>query len=321
MNAQTENPIIIWRLTDGKPGHQSQSLGLVRSLKRKMPCQCYDIPVKGRWQPLFDLFSATWPAGRGLPMPDLIIGAGHRTHLHMLAAKKVYGGRTIVLMQPSLPVSMFDLSLVPEHDNYRGKGSVLETRGVLNPLHAGGDHAKNKALIMIGGPSRHCDWDETRLLSQLRQLLKQNPAVHYLLTTSRRTPGNFVSELRKQVSPNLQIIPFEQTGEGWVAEQLAQSATAWITEDSVSMIYEALTAQVAVGLLSMPVKQENRVSRGVNKLIDDGLVVRFDSLGHYKSGLKPVAGFIEADRCANWILHRWLQPAAAISTQTVAQNG
>lgn len=321
MNARTENPIIIWRLTDGKPGHQSQSQGLVNALKRKMPCECFDIPVKGRLQPVFDLLSAIWPAGQGLPLPDFIIGAGHRTHLHMLAAKKVYGGQTIVLMQPSLPVSLFDLSLIPEHDRYQGNGTVIETRGVLNPIQAHGSHNKEQSLIMIGGPSKHCDWDTHRLVSQITQLCKQNPKVKYCLTTSRRTPSDFVSVMLRLSLGNLDIVPFEQTGQGWVAEQLANSFSAWITEDSVSMVYEALTAQTAVGLLNMPIKRENRVSHGMNTLIDDGHIVRFDSLGLYKKQLRPVVGFIESNRCANWILHHWLEPSTAFIPQAMPQNG
>lgn len=320
MNARTENPIIIWRLTDGKPGHQSQTQGLINALKHKMPCDSFDIPVKGRLQPIFDMFSAIWPAGQGLPMPDFIIGAGHRTHMHLLAAKKVYGGQTIVLMQPSLPVSLFDLSLIPEHDRYQGKGAFFETRGVLNPIDAEGDHHKNQSLIMIGGPSKHCDWDSPRLISQIAQLCRQNPKVNYCLTTSRRTPSDFVALLAHQSLSNLEIVAFEETRPGWVAEKLANSFSAWITEDSVSMVYEALTAQTAVGLLNMPIKRENRVSRGMHKLVNDGLIVRFDALGLYKKQLKPAAGFMESNRCADWILHRWMEPATVFSPQAALQT-
>lgn len=320
MNAATENPIIIWRLTDKKPGHQSQSKGLVEALKRRVPCQSFDIPVNGRLQPLMNLVSATWPNGRDLPLPDLIIGAGHRTHLHMLAAQKVYGGKTVVLMQPSLPVNMFDLCLIPEHDQYNGQGDILETRGVLNPIQAKGPHKKKRSLIMVGGPSRHCDWNEAQLIAQISQLSRQNPDKNYCLTTSRRTPADFVTTLAGIHLDNLEIVPFEETAPGWVAEQLAESYSAWITEDSASMVYEALTAQVAVGILNMPVKRENRVSRGINKLIDENLVARFDTLGHYKKQLHPVAGFVESDRCAGWILNRWLQPVPALQPQTLLQN-
>lgn len=316
------NPIVIWRLLDGKPGHETQTLGLVKSLQRHQACESFDIRVSGQVESLFNVASATWPFARGLPLPDLIVGAGHRTHLPMLAARRAYGGKAVVLMQPSLPVALFDLCLIPQHDRYRGGGNYIETRGVLNPLHAEGRHEENRTLIMIGGPSRHYGWDTVNMLSQIRQLLAHRPWMQYTLTTSRRTPADFIVGLHSLSAPNLRVVPFSQTQPGWVAEQLAQSATAWVSEDSVSMVYEALTAQVAVGLLNLPLKQENRVSRGVEHLLQQGMIVRFDSDAHYQQRLHPVAGFTEADRCANWILRRWLQPVPAsvpqVATATIA---
>ena len=37
---------VVWRFSDGKPGHDCQSLGLVDALRRRLPLQCYDIPVQ-----------------------------------------------------------------------------------------------------------------------------------------------------------------------------------------------------------------------------------------------------------------------------------
>ena len=38
-------PRVVWRFSDGKAGHDSQSLGLVDALKRQARIECYDIPV------------------------------------------------------------------------------------------------------------------------------------------------------------------------------------------------------------------------------------------------------------------------------------
>lgn len=306
MNASVSGETIIWRLTDGKPGHQSQSLGLAQALQRMRACQMIDIPVSGKLAPFSQWLSGVWPAGAGLPLPDLIIGAGHRTHFSMLAAKRAYGGKTVLMMQPSLPVGLFDLCLIPEHDEYRGGGNFLQTRGVLNPLHAIGSHHANQSLIMLGGPSKHCGWDNTELMQHIRKLLADNPNTHYTLTTSRRTPAETLQSVQLLEATNLEVVPFEQTAAGWVAEQLARVSSAWISEDSVSMVYEALTARVAVGTLPVPVKRQNRVSNGLQKLLTEKLIVRFDHQQNYQQALHPVNGFIEADRCAEWIEANWL---------------
>ena len=318
INTATSSPnnsAIIWRLVDGKSGHDNQSLGLVQALAKKMPCQHFDIPVQGNIEPLLHYLTAAWPFGNNLPQPDFIIGAGHRTHLHLLAAQKAHGGNTIVLMQPSLPVAWFDLCVIPEHDDYQGNGDILETRGVLNTVNSDGEHHAHKALMMVGGHSRHCEWQSDDLITQISTLVAQNPHIEYTLTTSRRTPKDFLTGLRNKLADNLlsgnlspsnlSIVPFEQTTSGWVKTQLAASATAWITEDSVSMIYESLTAQVAVGLLNLPIKQQNRITRGVEKLVAQRLVTRFSADGAYKNALHPVLGFVEAERCAEQIIKAW----------------
>jgi mitochondrial fission protein ELM1 len=310
--------LIIWRLVDGKAGHENQSLGLVQALAKLTDSQCINIKVSHGFEAVAGLLSSTWGLGAGLPLPDFIIGAGHATHLHVLAAQRAYGGKTIILMQPTLPVTLFDLCLIPEHDQYRGGGEYLETRGVINPIKSDGKHADNQAVIMIGGPSKHCDWDALKLIAQVYELANHNPHINYTLTTSRRTPKGFLSAVKRIHLPNLTVIPFEETESGWLAQQLSESAYAWVTEDSVSMIYEALTAHVAVGLLNMPVNRRSRVSRGVQKLINQGMVTRFDFLQTYQQKLKPVVGFIEADRCSHWIVHHWVQ--ASESHQTVFET-
>ena len=308
MAVSAASPLTIWRLLDGKPGHENQSLGLVNALRRLCPCAIHDIPLEqGRFKPLLYLLSGTYSPAVSLPAPDLIVAAGHRTHLHLLAAKRATGGRAIVLMKPSLPVALFDLVLIPEHDQHAGGDNLLETRGVLNPLESAGEHQADKALILIGGPSRHHDWDADGLLGQIGELLKANPNIDYLLTTSRRTPLEFVNQLRELAQSNLTVVPVDQTASGWVAKRLAESGVAWVTEDSVSMVYEALTAGVAVGVLSMPEKRESRVSTGLQQLIVEGLVCRYDEDDEYKNQLQPAEGFNEAERCARWIVEEWLK--------------
>ena len=69
-----------------------------------------------------------------LPTPDLLLGAGHHTHLSLLAARRIRGGKVVVLMRPSLPPGLFDLCLIPEHDAPPARPNVLATRGALNRI-------------------------------------------------------------------------------------------------------------------------------------------------------------------------------------------
>lgn len=301
--------LIIWRLSDGKAGHQNQTLGLVNAMKKKANCQIFDININHPLDALASILTSHWPLGKNLPAPDLIIGAGHATHLHLLAAQKSYGGKTIVLMKPSLPVPFFDLCMIPLHDDYKGWGNVIETRGVLNPIvRSNVTRDQQRSLIMLGGPSKHYEWHDQWVLHQLKELLTLNPEMQYTLTTSRRTPAGFLKMLSQINLPNIAVVPFDQTDANWVASQLNQVSSAWITEDSVSMVYESLTANVGVGLLNLHSKGESRVAKGIKTLVDKGYVTKFDGTLDCQNRLKSVSHFSEADRCSELVFKYLLQP-------------
>ncbi|OYZ39423.1 MAG: hypothetical protein B7Y16_09190 [Methylotenera sp. 24-45-7] len=101
------------------------------------------------------------------------------------------------------------------------------------------------------------------------------------------------------------MVPYQNTIKGWISAKLDECSSAWITEDSVTMVYEGLTAQVAVGLLNLEANKNSRVYRGVESLVYQKFVTRFDFIGVYKKSLLPVNGFSEADRCSDWLLQNW----------------
>ena len=96
-----EKPLIIWHLTDNKRGHQNQSLGLVNAIKELMPSESYLIDITD--VRLIDLITKRFPAGEKLPLPDLLVGAGRKSQLGLLVAKRCFGGATVCLMKPSWP--------------------------------------------------------------------------------------------------------------------------------------------------------------------------------------------------------------------------
>ena len=103
---------------------------------------------------------------QALPVPDFIIGAGHRTHWPMLCARRAFGGKAIALMSPSLPCAFFDLVVAPAHDGLTGR-NVIVTQGVLNVMQPG-EKAPGKTLVMVGGESKHFAWSNEQVLLQLK---------------------------------------------------------------------------------------------------------------------------------------------------------
>lgn len=296
MQPETSPPLVLWRFTDGKPGHEKQTLGLCRALARLVPIYRADLPVSGGWRDVVHWMLGAYPPGRGLPPPDLLVGAGHATHAPMLAAQRAFGGRSVVLMRPSLPLALFDLCLIPEHDAPPPRENVVTTLGALNPLTAAGEHRTDLGLILVGGPSSHFQWDAAAVTRQIGELTRSRPEVAWSLTTSRRTPVGFLDSLDVA---HLDIHPVEATPSGWLEDRLAQSGEVWVTPDSVSMVYEALTAGCRVGLLDLPARAGSRVARGVETLKARGLV----SMRPHVPG--PAVSLDEAGRCAGIILEKW----------------
>lgn len=297
-------PVVVWAFTDGKAGHENQTRGLLAALARRHPVDARWVNVPAYASVLSSLMTRRFLPGVGLPPPDLLIGAGHRTHLPLLAARRAHGGRTIVLMKPSLPRAWFDLCVIPEHDGVAG-ANVFTTRGALNPVEPGKKDA-HAGLILIGGPSRHHGWSENDILSQVEAIVAREKDIDWRLTTSRRTPLPTTARLRALSFRNLTVVPVSETGPSWLLERLAGAAQAWVTEDSVSMVYEALTANAATGVLGVPAKRESRIARGIDALTRDGLVMRFTDWQRGKKLAAPTAPFNEAARAAAWISEKWL---------------
>jgi uncharacterized protein len=299
------SPLVAWYLTDGKPGHENQSLGLLEALARQVPVQIHTLPVPPALRALLGWGVGIFPWARHLPDPNLIVGAGHATHIPLLAARRARGGRVVVLMRPSLSPAWYDLCLVPEHDGIAPTAHILPTHGVLNRIISGGVHASKQGLILLGGPSRHYKWDPQDILRQVKAIVAQGREHQWILSTSRRTPLSLLAALHTLGFANLTVFSYGKTPPGWVAEQLALAGQVWVSEDSVSMVYEALTSGAAVGVLSVPCKSWGRVVRGLDSLAEKGLVTTFTAWRRGQPLQPPRQQFNEAARCAQVLIERW----------------
>lgn len=310
MRPATPRPLTIWRLLDSKPGHEKQSLGLARALERLAGCHCIDIPTPGRRASLVTWLRGRFPDGDDLPAPDLILAAGHATHFAALAARRAHGGRIVVLMRPSLPMRWFDLCLVPEHDTPPARPNVIATRGVLNAVTPSARKNPDVGLFLIGGTSPHYGWDDHDVARQVHAVLAATPATNWRLTTSRRTPDTFIARLTAgMTSAHLEILPHTATPPGWLEQALSGAGQVWVTEDSVSMVYEALTAGGPVGLIGLPGAHSSRVSRGIARLVGDNWLTTFNDWQQTQRLLSPPGRFDEAGRCAQEILDSWFPNA------------
>lgn len=285
-------PLQIWIVSDGKAGHENQSLGLAEAMGRRVPVEVQVLRLDMGMGVLGRVMDAH-EKGRIFPKPNYVISAGSGTHLAMLWLARNYGARRVVLMKPFWPMAWFDWCIAPEHDfkTPPHRQNLMLSKGALNrvvPLSSG----REGKYLLIGGPSRIHGFDEAGLISQIRELVKTGS---WKVADSRRTPQDFLKNLQREVD-GLEVFPHQETKAGWLAECLASAEEVWVSEDSVSMVYEALTGGAKVGILSMPrLKPEARVIRGLDKLKAEGYLIGYNQNPELPS-------LAEADRCAGVIL-------------------
>jgi len=222
----------------------------------------------------------------------------------LLAARRRFGGRSVYCMKPGLPSAWFDLCLVPQHDNARLGSHVEPTFGVLNDIQARGLPRDGSTLIMIGGPSRHHRWDDAQVLLQVNAILARRTGM-VLLTDSRRTPANMRIALASLAGHGVRYQPGAGAAPGGLVDALAVAAQAWVSADSVSMIFEALTAGVGVGLIAVPSRRRDRITHLTESLVTHGRATSFAGWQRGDPLIPPDPPLDEAGRCADLLLARW----------------
>ncbi|GAA5525165.1 hypothetical protein Maes01_01730 [Microbulbifer aestuariivivens] len=258
--------LTVWRFLDGNRAHEKQTAALLSGM-RACGCQldCYDLPAAGLWTLLRRGLKSQV---QSLPQPDFIVGAGHRSHAPILFARRFYGGRSVVVMQPSLPLHWFDYAIIPEHDRPPPLENVILSQGALTEPLPRGRRRPRKGLILLGGPSKHFGWDAHAVRQCVQRLLAA--PLDWTLSDSRRTPGGTLSGLSAE---GLEICHWRDCPPGWLAEQLSEAEQIWVTGDSVSMIFEALQSEARVGIIPLPSRRRsNKVRAAVQRLVDQGLL-------------------------------------------------
>lgn len=319
VSRHTRPQLIIWLLKDGKAGHQNQALALIEALQLRLPVAIQSIAVPASAPPGLALLQALIRSSN-LPSPDLVVGAGHRTHGALITLTWLRRSRSLVVMRPSLPLSWFGRVVAPSHDFAKAVTSthLIATFGPLCRQHRQEEcnlEDKDKVvsslpgtLILLGGPSRHYGFDLIGLQAHLEGLLEShhNPG-GWFLVESRRTPKGAITNLAQALGLGpRQLRLWQSCPPGWLADSLARCPEVWVTEDSMSMIFEAVSAGCRVGLLPMPRKgRASRLQPSLERLLSEGYVSGCSSLMVRGALQQPPPRLQEAVRVAD-LLAPWL---------------
>jgi len=314
-------PLSIAVFLDGRPGHEKQTNGIVQAISAITPVKLIDRKVV---QPsavnLFNswgqyLFSGIRPfaPGRNEQPADLVIGTGTHTHLPMLLFKKncIAAPRIVTCMTPdALLLNQFDLCCIPRHDAPPDRENIFMTLGPPNNVAFSTRHIPDRGLILVGGlDDKSHTWNSRSVVEKIASIIERDGAVTWTLASSPRTPAD-ACQLLDGLAAGMEKVSFFRSAEtpaGWVEEQYALNAKVWVTGDSMSMIYEALTAGCSVGILPVQWKQkDNKFQTSIDLLVNKKLVIEYKK---WLAGVEmpPLDQELlhEARRSAEEILRRW----------------
>ncbi len=293
MSAPSTQQLHIAVLHDDKPGHLSQLHGLTQTLTQLNNYEITWISVSDRkfWQ--------LSPPKIANHKPDLLLAAGHRTHRWLLQWGHQWSAPTCAIMRPSLPLAWFDAVICPQHDAPPARENVLSTRIALNPMQVTLRARKAKqSAILLGGPSRHWQWDDSALRHQITSLIERDPTIDWVLAPSRRTPDALIRELLSR-HRTLQLWPVQNA----LADLLRTVEMCWISPDSFSMISESLTLGIPTGIFAQKALTNSRVAQGVTALQRENWLIDFNQW-HQGLALPQKAPLNENLRAAQWLLQR-----------------
>ena len=291
-------PIVIWQLTDKRRGHDRQSLGLSNAISKLTAAETHIVNLESFT--LLNLLRHGFSTPQELPLPHLIIGAGHQCQNALIKAKKTAGGLSICLMKPSLPRAWFDLCIIPEHDKVSRRQNTIETKGVLNPVVSNIAPPSNNGVVLIGGPSRHHNWDANGLVSQIRTIIEDDSRTNWTIANSRRTPSGTANLIMNDPILKDKFFQVDDLPLNWIDQKIESCGRIWVTADSVSMIFEALSTKAKVGIIDVPAKRSDRINTIAPNLQKLGWVYHGDATPDM-----PRPNLNEANRCAMTILKRW----------------
>jgi hypothetical protein len=278
----TEAPLTVWAVTDGRAGMEAQAAGLAEALAALRPADLTVLrqplpgvaaklperalaPLARRWPGLF--LDEGAPAGR--PLPDVAIGCGRAGLAVVLAAKARArtAGRFLFAVQtqdPRIGPAAFDLVVPPAHDGLTGP-NVLPILGSPNRVtperlaSARADWTDRLASLprpllagLIGGPSRAYDFtaeDAAFIARDMRALADRGHGL--AITLSRRSGPALRAAFAEALDPHPNAWLWDGEGDNPYFGLLAHADACLVTPDSVNMAVEAATAGRPVYLLPL----------------------------------------------------------------------
>jgi uncharacterized protein len=272
-------PLKIIYLADTRPGHYHLAEGVIAAIARLRPVEVTRVETKRKWivptrwlrrrinaksfYPPRMLRMAYRIDAETLPKPDLVVSAGGETLMPNICVTRLFGVPNIfcgALLRGlgsgnfSLVISSYDRDVTSPRHMVVLKPSSIDPDALGRPKIVPRYGATNKpklAGLLIGGdagPFRYQGYEWEGLLESARDISKAW-GTRWLVSTSRRTPdrvADFIAQLAKGPGFISCFIDFRTAGPGTLPEIFGSADVIVCTEDSSTMISEAVSARLPV---------------------------------------------------------------------------
>lgn len=271
-------------LSDGRPGHENQSLAFAKHLGLNYELIHVSYPWKGLklLSYLFDflglhvkLFSYDKEPKN---VHDYVVATGSTTYYPAKYFSKKLQTKSIALMLPKNYQNTFDKVFAMEHDTTTLSPNMTslpinicysEPKGLYTP--------KKEAIgIIIGGNNSTFAMNTTHIKKVL-ETIKTNFSDHEIaITTSPRTPAE-VETIIEEFQFDYEVI-YSKNKDNPIADFLFTCNQVFITEDSTSMISEAACfGNASIEIISLETsKPENKYRKFVKNLAQHNYVHLYD---------------------------------------------
>ena len=236
----------VYWFQDSKTGHLKQVQALLDQLKKEIELSVTTINYSNQ-----ECFSEIFSDEDQFDGPTILIGAGHDVYSKILQAKKYLQKFTskdifsIAVLRPSYKLNSFDLIIAPEHDFQKRRlpKNIILFQGALAATSQKSID-ESKAIIAIGGPSKHYKFDQEILMKQLQYIISVHPKHEFKIYNSRRTPDSLNIKLKDELNnfSNAKFIALNSTESDTFQDSLNISSLKFVTPDSSNLVFEALSA-------------------------------------------------------------------------------
>jgi mitochondrial fission protein ELM1 len=120
---------------------------------------------------------------------------------------------------------------------------------------------ENKAIIAIGGASKHYKFDQEIFIKQLEYILSVHPKHEFKIFNSRRTPEALNLKLKDGCinMPNAKFIDLNSPESDAFQGSLNESALKFVTPDSSNLVFEALSTKGQTYLIQIENPKYRRI--------------------------------------------------------------